>query len=71
MRSNILCVVNLSDKAIIIDMDKSATWIYGNKEAYMTEYGILIGPESYTAILLNEKYYSRDSIVFKNAIDRS
>ncbi|MBC2577459.1 glycoside hydrolase family 13 protein [Peptostreptococcus russellii] len=71
LRSNILCVVNLSDKAIIIDMDKSATWIYGNKEAYMTEYGILIGPKSYTAILLNEKYHSRDSIVFKNAIDRS
>ena len=70
IRSNILCVVNLSDNAIVVDIDKSGTWVYGNKAPYITEYGILIGPESYTAILLDQNYRTRDCSMFKKVINK-
>lgn len=69
IRSNILCVVNLSDRAVVIDIDKSGTWVYGNKSPYITEYGILVAPESYTAISLDENYNSRDANTFKRVIN--
>lgn len=68
LRGNMLCIVNLGDEPVVIDIEQDGSWVYGNKKPYLTEYGMLIGPESYTAILLSEKYYKRDMTVFKNAI---
>ena len=69
LRSNMLCVINLGEKPAVIDVDKKGTWVYGNKKPYITEYGVLVGPESYTAISLHENHYIRDMKLFTNAIE--
>lgn len=52
-RNDIFCVVNFSEKPIIIEEKNYCIWLFGNKFPYNTEYGIVIPPNSYTAIKVN------------------
>lgn len=67
-RNNILCIVNFSDGPIIIDKSVKGNWIFGNKKPYLTDYGTVVGPLSYTAIKMTEPIEFSDSEIFKKTI---
>lgn len=49
-RNNILCIVNMCNDPIIFEEKTYGEWVFGNKEPFFTDYGIVVGPKSYTAI---------------------
>ena len=53
-RTDIACLINLGDKPVLVEEILGGKKVFGNKEAYTTNYGLLIGPKSYTAIHLDK-----------------
>lgn len=55
-RNDILCIINLSDKPIILDCIKNGEDIFSEKKVIFTDYGLVVAPMSFAAILpsLNE-----------------
>lgn len=53
-RNNILCIVNMCNDPIIFEDKTYGEWVFGNKKPFFTDYGIVVGPQSYTAININE-----------------
>lgn len=69
-RNNILCIINFSSKAMIVDYPFSGEWVFGNKKPFFTDYGIVVGSESYTGIEIDsDQDLEEDIEVFKKAIN--
>nr|WP_308550857.1 glycoside hydrolase family 13 protein [uncultured Peptostreptococcus sp.] len=49
-RNDIACLINLDDRPALVEEIIGGEKIFGNKETYPTEYGLVVGPNSFTAI---------------------
>ena len=53
-RNDIACLINLGDKPVLIEEILGGKKVFGNKDVYPTNYGLVVGPRSYTAIHLDK-----------------
>lgn len=68
-RNNILCIINFSTNPTIVDYPFNGEWVFGNKKPFFTDYGIVVGAESYTAIeIASDQDLEKDIETFRKAI---
>lgn len=49
-RNNILCIINLEDKAVVYEDIKNGEILFSNNKVFFTDYGLVMGANSYLAI---------------------
>ena len=52
-RNDLACIINLGDSPVLVEEISSGKKVFGNKDVYHTEYGLVLGPRSYSAILID------------------